>query len=119
MGLDSLPWVPSTPTHQVLGGSVSKRKGMDLGCPGVCPLSRTPLACSLGGWGKGPGNASEFGRGWPVQSEVQEAGGPGTQGAEFWREGTAKTHFHPPPLQTSRSLTEAGPHHQEPLTRQE
>lgn len=28
-------------------------------------------------WGEGPGNASDFGRGWPVQSAVQEAGGTG------------------------------------------
>lgn len=40
------------------------------------PTFRIPLACHLDGWGKGPGNASDFGRGWPVQSEVQEALGP-------------------------------------------
>lgn len=50
MGLDSLPWVPPTPTHELLGGSVSKRKGMDSGCQGVRPLSRLSLACCLGGW---------------------------------------------------------------------
>lgn len=76
----SLLWVPpysctSAPRESVRGKAQT---------PGAWLWAHSPESCLLAavdGWSEGPGNASGFGSGWPVKFVVQEAGGPGTQGA--------------------------------------